>query len=347
MATKKESTKVTEEQINEDDGTSAASSIAAKPSEAGVSNLTLANDLLSALAGMPKDEAHNWLKSSLAMMNSQNFAKDIPGNEQNVSSVSMKGSPLDVALPNLGKAMKEDVAKLFGSEEISEEFKEKTSLLFETAVNARVLAEMSALEEVYEERLNEQVDVITESLSEQIDQYLSYVAKEWAKENEVAIESSLKSEIAEDFITGLRNLFAEHYVTFPEDKVDVVESLASEVESLKEKLNEEIKHNIELTSIIESNTKDKIFGDMCEGLAMTQVQKFKTLVESVDYDNPDNYKKKLEIVKENYFKQTTQEKPTSFVTEEYEPEDTTSSAPKYFEPQIASYAKAISRTIKK
>lgn len=340
---KKEHDEDEEEGCEMKEETAAAASIHAHPSDASKAGM-MAN-AMSVMASMDKNDLSKWLESALALIGHE--ADTIPDgtSQRNAASVAMKGSPLDIAMPNLGQAMKEDIADLFGSEEISEEFKEKTSVLFEAAVNARVLAEMTALEELYEEKLNEQIDVVTESLAEQVDQYLSYVAETWAKENQVAIESSLRSEIAEGFIDGLRNLFAEHYVTFPEDKVDIVESLATENEKLKAKLNEEIKFNIELTSLVEDYTKEDVFNEVSEGLALTQVQKFKTLVEGVDFDDVDAYKRKLEIVKENYFNKPSSSKKTSFITEELETDESTEV--RYLEPQIAQYASAISRTIKR
>lgn len=323
--------------------TAAAATIKAKPSDATKAGMMAS--AMGVMAGMNKNDLSSWLEQALALIGHE--ADTIPPDAaaKNAASVAMKGSPLDIALPNLGSAMKEDIAELFGSEELTEEFKEKTSVLFEAAVNARVLAEVAALEEQYEEKLNEEIDFITESLAEKVDQYLTYVAETWAQENQVAIESSLRAEITEGFIDGLRNLFAEHYVTFPENKVDVVESLVTENEKLREKLNEEIKFNIELTSLVEDYTKEDIFNEASEGLALTQVQKFKTLVEGVEFDDVESYKKKLAIVKENYFKQPASSKPTSFITEELEADESTEV--RYLEPQIAHYASAISRTAKK
>lgn len=331
MTVKKEK-KVKAEEHNEKkthcEETAASATLKTKPTE-GTTKAGMMASAMGVMAGMNKNDLSSWLEQSLALI----------GHEAD-------SIPPDAAAKNAASvAMKEDVAELFGSEEISEEFKEKTSVLFEAAVNARLIAEMAALEEQYEEKLNEEIDIITESLADKVDQYLTYVAETWAQENQVAIESSLRAEITEGFIDGLRNLFAEHYVTFPENKVDVVESLVTENEKLRDKLNEEIKFNIELTSLVEDYTKEDIFNEASEGLALTQVQKFKTLVEGVEFDDVESYKKKLAIVKENYFKQPASSKPTSFITEELELDESTEV--RYLEPQIAHYASAISRTAKK
>ena len=327
MPTKKKKPPVVEEAM-EGDNTSAASSIEAKPSDASKSGMMA--QAMTSMAAMDKSQ----LSQVLAMMNSKQFASTIPDDAaaKNAASVAMKG------------AVKEDVAELFSGEQLSEEFKEKTAVLFEAAVNAKVIAEVARIEEEYEAKLTEEVEEVTDTLTEQIDHYMSYVAQNWLEENEVAIETSLRNELAEDFIMGLRNLFAEHYVQFPEEQVDAVEALAEKVEDLEARLNEQLEKNIELNAIVEERNKEKVFAEVSEGLALTQVDKFKTLTEGVEFENnPDNYKKKLEIVKEKYFGIKT---APSTLNEEVE-EVTQSQEVKYLEPQIANYAKAISRTIKK
>lgn len=326
MPTKKKP-EVTEEAM-EGDNTSAASSIEAKPSDASKSAMMA--QAITSMASMDKSQ----LDQVLAMMNSKQFASTIPDDAaaKNAASVAMKG------------AVKEDVAELFAGEQLSEEFKEKTAVLFEAAVNAKVIAEVARIEEEYETKLEEEVEQVTENLTEQIDHYMSYVAQNWLEENQVAIDTSLRNELAEDFIMGLRNLFAEHYVQFPEEQVDAVEALAEKVEELEARLNEQLEKNIEMSAIVEERNKEKIFAEVSEGLALTQVDKFKTLTEGVEFENnPDNYKKKLEIVKEKYF--GIKQAPSTLNEEVEEP--TTTQEVKYLEPQIANYAKAISRTIKK
>lgn len=318
---------VTEEAM-EGDNTSAASSIEAKPSDASKSAMMA--QAMTSMAAMDKSQ----LDQVLAMMNSKQFASTIPDDAaaKNAASVAMKG------------AVKEDVAELFAGEQLSEEFKEKTAVLFEAAVNAKVIAEVARIEEEYETKLEEEVAQVTDTLTEQIDHYMSYVAQNWLEENQVAIDNSLRNELAEDFIMGLRNLFAEHYVQFPDEQVDAVEALAEKVEELEARLNEQLEKNIELSAIAEERNKEKIFAEVSEGLALTQVDKFKTLTEGVEFENnPDNYKKKLEIVKEKYF--GIKQAPSTLNEEVEEP--TATQEVKYLEPQIANYAKAISRTIKK
>lgn len=313
--------------------TPAAKSIEAHPSDA--SKASLMAKAVTAIEGMEKGEAATWLDKALALIGHE--ADTIPDGtaQKNLASIATKG------------AVKEDVAALFAGEELSEEFKEKTAVLFEAAVTARVIAEKAALEEEFEKKLEESVESFSATITDQVDQYLSYLAEEWKKENEVAIESSLRSEVAEEFINGLRTLFAEHYIEFPEDKVDAVEVLANEVEDLKSKLNETMKTNIEMSSLIEDFIKKEIFDDVTSGLALTQVDKIRPLIEDVDFDSPDSYKKKITLIKENYISSinaNSKAKPTSFITEEIADD---SAEVKFVDKTIANYASAISRTIKK
>lgn len=287
--------------------------------------------VMGAMSKMSPQDLNGFMQM---FMNSKQLAAAIPDDAaaRNAASIAAKG------------AMKEDVAELFGSEELSEEFKEKTTILFEAAVSARVIAETARIEEEYQQKLEEEVAQVTEALSDQIDDYLTYAAGQWMKENEVAIESSLRNELSEEFIRGLRNLFAEHYITFPEEEVDAVEALAEKVDSLEEKLNEQIRNNMELVSLVEQYNKHDVFNEVSEGLALTQIDKFKTLAEGVDFENDATvYKRKLEVIKEQYF--GVKSKP-SMLNEEVDV-DTPNNDKPFLEPQIASYAQAISRTIKK
>jgi hypothetical protein len=248
---------------------------------------------------------------------------------QNKASVAMKGS-----------AVKEDLAGIFG-DSLTEEQLEKASTLFEAAVAIRV----AQIEEDYAAALDEEVADVKAALTEQVDQYLSFVAEEWIAENEVAIESSLKNELTEEFIEGLKNLFAEHYIDVPSDKIDVLESLASEVEELKSQLNNEINEKIELKNAINSYSLKDTFAEVSEGLTLTQVEKFRVIAENLEFNgNLDSYKGKLETIKENYFSG----KPvatSNILTEEFE-SDNSSAAPAVTG-EMGKYVSAISRTLKK
>lgn len=226
------------------------------------------------------------------------------------------------------KSVKEDLDGLFSDEELSEDFKVKTSTIFEAAVNTRINLEMANLAEQYaelEKELNEKFEAdleektneILESVTEKLDGYLDYVVKEWMEENKLAVENSLRAEIAEDFIKGLHNLFAEHYIEVPEERVDVFAEMKNEIDELKSKLNETVDKNVELQTIIDEAVKTSIIDEAAEGLTETQAEKLATLAEGVEFGSAEIFSKKLEIIKENYF--STKSKPsgsTGLITEE-------------------------------
>jgi len=199
-------------------------------------------------------------------------------------------------------AMKEDIDALFADDStISEEFKSKVSTIFEARVNDRVTQIEEETETRYAGMLEEAVEAIKSELTEKVDDYLSYVVEQWMEENQIAIESGLRSEITEEFISGLRNLFAEHYIDVPAEKVDLVDELATKVEELESSLNEEIERGIKTKKALVEARKNEITHSVCEGLTATQVEKIKTLAEGVEFSTEDEYKNKLENIRENYF----------------------------------------------
>jgi hypothetical protein len=242
-------------------------------------------------------------------------------------------------------AIKEDLANLFG-EELTEEFKEKVTTLFEAALADKVSIEAKRLEE---EKAAE-IEELKAELTEQVDTYMTYVVEQWMKENEVAIESSLKNDITEGFISGLKNLFVESYIEVPADKTDVVEELAGQVESLEADLNEAIAENVEMRKMINEAQMEAILDDVCEGLADTQTEKLKVLAEGISFEDADNYRKKLEIVKESYFADT-KKTGTALVAEEQLAVDPDSEDGKAVlksnDPNVNRYVDAISKSLKK
>jgi len=197
--------------------------------------------------------------------------------------------------------MNEDVQALFAGEDLSEEFMEKAKTIFEAAVVAKMQSEIARLEEAYAATLEEEVETIKEELSNNVDDYLNYVVENWVSENEVAIEAGLRTELTEDFISGLRQLFAEHYIDIPEDQISVVEELGSKVEKLEEKLNEEIERNVELTNILSESVRNEIINDMTDGLTVTQAEKLKSLSEGVEFVDEESFATKIQTLRENYF----------------------------------------------
>ena len=201
--------------------------------------------------------------------------------------------------------IEEDVNALIEGEELSEEFKEKAKTIFEAAIISRVNEVKESLEVQYEERLVEEVQQIAETLSERVDSYLEYVADEWFQENALAIEGGLKEELTESFMTGLKGLFEEHYVSIPEDKYDVLESMVEKLDDMETKLNEQIEKNISLNQRLAESVADGILDAVSEGLALSQKEKLASLAESVEFESEEEYREKLETLKESYFSRTS------------------------------------------
>ena len=201
--------------------------------------------------------------------------------------------------------VEEDVNALLGGEELSEEFKEKAKTIFEAAINAKVAGIKEELETQYQEKLAEEIEAAKESLAERVDSYLEYVADEWFEENALAIESGLKTEMTESFLSGMKGLFEEHYVTIPEDKYDVLESMVEKLDDMETKLNEQIEKNISLNGRLSEATADGILDEVSEGLAVTQKEKLASLSESVEFESEAQYREKLETLKESYFSKAT------------------------------------------
>ena len=194
-----------------------------------------------------------------------------------------------------------DVNALFEGEELSEEFQNKARTIFEAAINAKLAEVKEAVKTEYEEQLVEEVAAIKSELEERVDAYLEYVADEWLQENEIAIESGLKTEMTESFLEGMKNLFEEHYVSVPEEKYDVIESMVDKLDEMEGKLNEQIEKNIALNRRLAESTADVVFSDVTEGLATSQKEKLATLVENVEFESETDYREKLVTLKESYF----------------------------------------------
>ena len=197
--------------------------------------------------------------------------------------------------------IEEDVNALLGGEELSEEFREKAKVVFEAALNSKVSEISEALEAQYEIKLEEAKEGLKEALTERVDSYLEYVAEEWMTENELAIEHGLKTEMTESFLSGMKGLFEEHYVTIPEDKYDVLESMVAKLDDMETKLNEQIDKNIGLNKRLAESSADSILSVVSEGLAETQKEKLAVLAENVEFESEEEYREKLETLKESYF----------------------------------------------
>ena len=204
---------------------------------------------------------------------------------------------------DLNSAIEEDVNALLSGEDLSEEFKEKAKTIFEASINAKITDIENQLNEEYEKALNEQVQEIKVELTERTDAYLEYVADEWLKENALAVENGIKTEMTESFMTGMKKLFEDHYVTLPEDKYDVLENMVDKLDEMETKLNEQIEKNVALNQKLGESTAQTIFNNVAEGLAVSQKEKLQSLAESVEFESEESYRGKIETLKESYFGQ--------------------------------------------
>jgi len=211
--------------------------------------------------------------------------------------------------------VEEDVNALLGGEELSEEFKEKAKTIFEAAINAKVASIQEEIEAQYAAKLAEEVEAAKESLAERVDSYLEYVSDEWFEENALAIEAGLKTEMTESFLEGMKGLFEEHYVSIPEEKYDVLESMVEKLDDMETKLNEQIEKNIALNSRLAESVAEGILDDVSEGLASTQKEKLASLSESVEFESEESYREKLETLKESYFPKTAPVAKTETLSE--------------------------------
>jgi len=257
--------------------------------------------------------------------------------------IAEKSHDMEEKKEMMKKKMKEDIDALFADDStISEEFKSKVSTIFEARVQDRVTQIEEETEERYAGMLEEAVESIKQDLTEKVDDYLSYIVEQWMEENQIAIESGLRSEMTEDFIAGLRNLFAEHYIDVPAEKVDLVDELAGKVEELETKLNEEIERGVSYAKALVESRKKEITAEVCEGLIATQVEKIKSLAESVEFSTEDEYKEKLETIRENYFPSGVKKASESQLQEEVT--DGSEKQVVSNDPYVSAVANAISKT---
>lgn len=266
-------------------------------------------------------------------------------NKENLSSIHSKVNEMSGGMKRktMNEMVKEDISDLFGSE-LTEEFIDKASTIFEAAVATKVETEVARLEEEFNAKLAEETEKHLTEMTDKVDQYVTYIAEEWMKDNAIEVEAGLRTEMTESFLAGLKTLFEEHYVEIPEDKVEVVESLAEKIEELENKLNEEIDSKVAMKKTIEEMKAQKILDELAEGLAETQKEKFRALAENIEYADNDEFKKKLEVIKESYFKTSEKviDKEDELISDVVETlnEQTV-------DPRVSKYVNALSRTVKK
>ena len=264
---------------------------------------------LGAAVVKPTDSNPDASKNNKKVSDAQNAkAADVdaskkPDTEAGVTKVDHPGQTLKVEDAEKEEVIdvSDDVKALIGDEKLTEEFKQKAATIFEAAIKSKLKVEKQKIEDGYKKKLKEEIDATKAELVEKVDSYLNYVVEEWMKQNEIAIERGIKGEIAEDFISGLKKLFEDHYINVPDEKYDVLEDQASKIEELNKKLNEQIEANVKLNSEIGKLTKQDIVDAVSSDLTDTNKEKFNKLAEEVEYTNADDFKKKVSTIKESYF----------------------------------------------
>jgi len=240
--------------------------------------------------------------------------------------------------------IEEDVNALLAGEELSEEFQEKARTIFEAAIKSKVAEIKEQIQSQYQEQLLEEVVAIKSELIDRVDAYLEYVADEWVQENALAVEHGLKTEMTESFLTGMKSLFEDHYVSIPEDRYDVIESMVDKLDEMEEKLNEQIQRNVALNRRLAESVADVIFADVAEGLALSQKDKLASLAENVEFESEETYREKLVTLKNSYFSNTATSAQREVAEEISESVEQSTGQ---ISPLMESYLSVLSRTSKK
>jgi hypothetical protein len=239
-----------------------------------------------------------------------------------------------------------DVAALLEGEELSEDFQKKATTIFEAAIKSKVATIKEDLQEAYAQALVEELDEIKKGLTERVDSYLEYVCDEWFQENALQVEAGLKTEMTESFLDGMKSLFEEHYVTIPEDKYDVLNSMVDKLDEMENKLNEQIDRNVALNKRLAESNADGVFTSVCEGLADTQKEKLASLAEKVEFESEADYREKLETLKESYFpsKASAPKNTSENLSEEVSTDEVISEE---VAPRMQAYLNVLSRAVNK
>ena len=307
------------------------------------------NALMAHVTGMPKEKIGDIFKG----LTNDNFNHDHSKSKRPKDNDSISQSlaqtfisPTSAKGSSSATIAAEDIDLMFGGEELSEEIRDKARTIFEAAVNSKLYTEVARLEEEFEANLVEALEAKIEQLSENVDKYLSYAVEQWVAENEIAIESGLKSEVVEGFIHGLKGLFEENYVDIPDDKVDLVTELSQKVIDLESHINSVVKENVELKDYVDALEVDKVFAEAVDSLPLTQQEKLRSLVEGIEYSDVDEFTKKLDIIKETYFPSAKGSSKAATLTEAVDYDSDEEVAPVTSGP-MSVYMQAISQTSKK
>ena len=279
-------------------------------------------------ASLPKDNAPSGMKEEEA---------EVEGEEEIAEDKVDSEIEIDLS---------DDVKALVSTDaDLSEEFKDKAATIFETAVRTRIKEQTKILEAQFEEKLSTEKETMKEAMVEKVDSYLNYVVEEWMKENELAVERGIRTEIAEDFITGLKDLFKEHYIDVPEEKYNVLDDLTNQVKDLESKLNEQIEKNVNLTKEVNDSERTNLVAEVSADLADTEKEKFASMAENVEFESAPKFREKLETIKESYFPKTKIEETAS--KDEVDSVAANEPVVEASSDAMAAYTAAISRNLKK
>ena len=295
---------------------------------------------------MSKEEAMKKIKDKMKNMSAEklNAAYKMMGTEMNMKKDDeddMKKEEVDQSTIEDRLAsvdVSDDVNALTSNEDLSEEFKNKAKTVFEAAIKSKLRSEIVRMEEEKSKSITEEVENIKVELTEKVDAYMNYVVEEWMKENEIALERGLKGEISEDFISGLKTLFEEHYIDVPDEKYDILGQQAEKIDELEKKLNEQIEKNASMKSDNSKLVRESVFSQACSDLTDTEAEKFKGLVEDVEFTDEDSFKEKLDTLKESYF-------PKAKTVAESVDSETNTGSESYETGAMAAYMDAISRNV--
>jgi len=298
--------------------------------------------MITAMADAMKQMNASALKANYGKMMNAMYGESVEAEEESNTATSIKEIK-QISAEDVNVA--EDVEAMFAGSELSEDFTSKATTIFEAAVVSKVNEILETVTVDLEAELEAEKEEIVESMTARLDDYMEYVVESWMQENELAVEQGIKAEITENFMVGLRNLFTESYIDIPEEKVDLVDELAAKVAELEESVNEEVEKNIATRKELAEAKKSVVLRDVTEGLTESQVVKMKSLAEGVEFESAEDYAKKLETIKENYFPQEEElSEDTSFDSEPVELEEENEPT---VAPEMKAYMDAISRSIKK
>ena len=297
--------------------------------------------LYNQLNGMKKSDLSDSFSKIMGSTLAEEDESDEDDEEEEKDDYKMENKKLKKE--DLEIDVKEDMDALVSGEDLSEEFKTKASTIFEAAVSAKVISEVNSrideLETSYKKEISEAKEEHLSTVTEKVDGYLNYVTEEWMKENELAVEKGIRSELVEDFMSGLKNLFTEHYIDIPEEKVDLVDDLFEKVEELEQKLDESINTSVDIKKELAEYKKAETLREVSEDLADTEKEKLGKLAEGIDFEDKTQYSEKLEVIKENYFPKQQSET----ITEELENTEEEQDISESVDPIMSKYASALTR----